>query len=281
MEQTQIEIAKQRKGTEQQARPKIEKHRNEAQQQAERTLDSDAIAAVEQTRGALDAIAEDKPDEAIAAIERATGKISVLLARNPATALVPVEEEVEVIDGAPEDLETIEELEEVLERMVKDKNYPTARVMLLGLTSEILVRTYNLPLATYPAALQDAARLLDQKKTEEARAVLETALDTLVVIDRVIPLPLVLAETAIDQAQALRDKDRDQAMRLVTTARHELDRAKALGYSGDDPEYEALNKAISDLETQLRGKEDTTTAFARLKDKVKSFLKRQSESERH
>ncbi|MGC2402164.1 MAG: YfdX family protein, partial [Acidobacteriaceae bacterium] len=65
--------------------------------------------------------------------------------------------------------------------------------LLYGLTSEIRVRTYNLPLATYPLALTEAARLLDQQKNQDANTVLLTALNTLAIIDRVTPLPLVLA----------------------------------------------------------------------------------------
>jgi hypothetical protein len=281
MQPTQPEIGQQRREAAQQARPEIEKQRKDAEQQAERTLDKEAIAAVDETKNALKAIEQDKPDEAIAAIERATGKISVLLARNPATALLPVREEVEVIDGAPEDLQAIKDLQKVLERSVSDKDYPMARVVLLGLTSEIRARTYDLPLATYPAALKEAARLLDEKKTKEAGVVLQTALNTLVVIDRVAPLPLVLARTAIEQAEALREKDRDGALKLLATARHELERAKALGYAGNDPEYDGLNKAISDLEAQVKGKGDTSGAFARLKERLAGFFKRQSESERH
>jgi hypothetical protein len=281
MQPTQTETGQQRRDATPQARPEIEKQRKDAEQQAEKTLDKEATAAVEETQNALKAIEQDKPDEALAAIERATGKINVLLARNPATALIPVREEVEVIDGAPEDLQAIKDLQRVLERSVSDKDYPMARVVLLGLTSEIRARTYDLPLATYPAALTEAARLLDEKKTREAGVVLQTALNTLVVIDRVIPLPLVLAQTAIDQAQSLRDKDRDGALKLLATARHELERAKTLGYAGNDPEYDGLNKAISDLEAQLKGKGDTSSAFTRLKERVAAFFKRQSESERH
>ena len=281
MQPSQTGIGPQRREAVQRARPEIEKQRKDAEQQAERTLDKEAIAAVDETKNALKAIEQDKPDEAIAAIERATGKISVLLARNPATALLPVREEVEVIDGAPEDLQAIKDLQKVLERSVSDKDYPMARVVLLGLTSEIRARTYDLPLATYPAALKEAARLLDEKKTKEAGVVLEAALHTLVVIDRVAPLPLVLAQTAIDQAQSLRDKDRDGAQKLLATARQELERAKALGYAGNDPEYDGLKKAISDLEAQVKGQGDTSGTFARLRERVAAFFKRQSESERH
>ncbi|WP_437326397.1 YfdX family protein [Sorangium sp. So ce381] len=261
-------------------RPEVEKQRKEAEQQGEKTLDKEAIAAITETRNALKAIAEDKRDEAAAALERATGKVSILLARNPAAALIPVQLEVDIIDVAPVDIQAIKEIAKAAARAVEDKNYPVARVALFGLTSEIRTRVYNLPLATYPAALGEAARLLEQKKTKEAGVMLQTALNTLVVIDRVRPLPIVAAQAAISEAQALREKDRDGAQRLLATARHELERAKELGYAGNDPEYAALHKDMADIEAQLKKKEDATSAFAKLKDRIAAFFKRQSESER-
>jgi hypothetical protein len=86
--------------------------------------------------------------------------------------------------------------------MAMDMNdLPKARTLLDFLRSEIRVRTYHLPLATYPAALQEAARLLDQKKTREAGTVLLVALNTLDVIDQVSAIPLLLAKEAINEAQ--------------------------------------------------------------------------------
>ena len=263
-----------------QARPNIEKQRKDAEQQAQKTLDTEAVAAIDETKKAIKAIAENKTDEALAVIERATGKINILLARNPATALIPVAAEVVVIDAAPLQVQAIKERAKAVAEAVSNKDYPTARVLLYGLTSELRVRIYNLPLATYPAALKEAARLLDQKKSKEANTVLLTALNTLVAIDRVSPLPLILAQTDIDEAQALREKDKDKAQQLLTSARNELERAKELGYAGNDPEYAALDKTIIDLEKQLKGNEDTASFFSSLKEKMASFFKRQSESKR-
>jgi hypothetical protein len=265
--------------TETQARPGIEQQRKEAEQRAQGSLDKDAIAAIEETHKALAAIAANKREGALAAIERATGKINVLLARNPATALIPVSAEVEVIDAAPLDLQIIKARAKAVEDAVDDKNFPAARVQLAGLTSEIHTRSYNLPLATYPAALTEAARLLDQQHTEAAATVLMTALNILVAVDRVTPLPVLVAQKAIDDAQNLRDKDKPAAQRLLAVAKLELERAKELGYTGKDQEYVALNRTISDLESQLKGTGDTASAFTRLKEKVQSFFKRQSESE--
>jgi len=45
-------------------------------------------------------------------------------------------------------------------------------------------------------------------------------------------------------------------------------------------ESAALNNHISSLEKQLKGNEDATAAFSRLKEKLSAFLKRQSEQRR-
>jgi hypothetical protein len=263
-----------------QANPGVEKQRQEAKQEARKTVDQDAAAAITETSNAVKAVAQGKADQAISSIERAIGKINVLLARNPANALIPVELQVEVIDAAPWDSKTIRSIGKAAERAVEDRDYPGARVLLQHLISEIRLRTYNLPLATYPTALKEAARLLDQKRQDEAKAVLQTALNTLAIIDHVRPLPLAAAQDAVERAQALRDKDKDAAQRLLAEAKTELDRARELGYAGKDPEYAALNQAISDVEKQLKGNQDSSSAFAKLKEKVKSFFKRQSDSQK-
>jgi hypothetical protein len=165
-------------------------------------------------------------------------------------------------------------------RAVDDRDFPDARILLHALMSEIRVRTYNLPLATYPAALTDAARLLDQKKNQDASAVLLQALNTLVAVDRVTPIPLLLAQEAINQAQAQRDKDKATAQKLLGTAKDELLRARELGYAGKDAEYASLNEAITDLEKQLKGSGDTNSVFARLKQKLDAFLRRESQAQR-
>ena len=278
--QSPPDLQKQRQEAEQQARPEIEQERKQAEDEASKNLDQEAMAAIDETQKAIDAIAANKTDQAMAAIERATGKINILLARNPATALIPVSLQVDVIDAAPRDGKAIADLAKNASKAMEDKNYPAARVLLYALTSEIRVRTYNLPLPAYSGALQEAAHLLDQKKPQEASNVLLTALDTLMAVDRVTPLPLVLAREAIEQAKAKSQTDKALAQTLVETAKKETERAKELGYAGRDPEYAVLNTDISNLEKQLKGNEDATSVFAKLEDRLSAFLKRQSQQER-
>ena len=65
--------------------------------------------------------------------------------------------------------------------------------------------------------------------------VLTMALGTLLDIEQVTPLPLLLAREAINQAEAQCDKDKEIALALLDTARYELERAMALGYSLRNP----------------------------------------------
>jgi hypothetical protein len=259
-----------------QAQAGIEKQRAEARQEADKILDREAIAVIEETQRAIDAIAGDTTSEALAALERASGKIDILLARNPSTALIPVSHEVVVFDTAPQDIQAIDEIGEAVDAVIASEDYPAARGLLYGLMSELRVRTYNLPLTTYPAALAEAARLLEQKKSAEARIVLMMALGTLLTIDQVTPLALLVAREAINQAEAQRDKDKEIALALLDTARYELDRAMALGYSAQEPEYKAMKDEISNIQKQLKKDEDTSSFFSKLQDRLSAFMARLS-----
>jgi hypothetical protein len=266
----------QRNRAEQQARPDLEKWRNEAEQQALKTLDKDAIAAIEQTVQAIDSIAAGKTADALKGIEEATGKVNIVLARNPELALIPVSVEALIIDTAPRDIDDIEKLGDAADKAILVDDFPTARALLGALRSEVRVRTYNLPLGIYPTALQEAARLLD-KDSQAASIALLAALNTLVTVDQVTPLPLLVAQEAINQAQTSAQKDKNAAQKVVETAEVELNRAMALGYAGQDPEYPALKDDISNLKKQLKGSEDTTSAFSKLKARLGAFLKRKSD----
>jgi hypothetical protein len=269
------DLEQQRKQMDQRMRPELEEQRKQWQHSAEESLDREAIAAIQQTERALNAITEARIDEALAAIEQATGKINVLLSRNPATALIPVNAHVSVIDTAPQKTEDIATLRDLAEVSFDVNNLPAARTLLDSLRSEIRVRIYNLPLATYPAALQEAARLLDQKKIEEAGTVLLLALNTLAIVDQVTALPLLLAREAINGAQS--QTDREGTQRLLDIADHELQRAEALGYATADAEYTALRDEIKNTRKKLRGNENVSSVFTGLKEKIASLIHRQSE----
>lgn len=252
--------------------------RDLAEREAKATLDRDAVTAIEQTQKAIKAIQAGKTAEALAAIEQASGKINILVARKPTVALIPVEVEVQLVDTAPTAKSEIAEQARHAEDALDRKDYSTARVALEGLSSELRHRTYHLPLASYPRAMERAARLLEEKNNEEARTVLQTALNTLVVTETRTPLPILVAEAAIKDAQQKRESDKAAARKLLASARDELDRAELLGYAKAAPEYGSLDRSIEELEKQLEGTENTGSGFAALRNNVKDFLERFSKS---
>jgi hypothetical protein len=278
--QSKQNFQQQRQAAESEASPDIKKEREKAKEKADQSLDQDAMAAVTNTQTALDAIAANKKSDAMSAIEAATGKINVLLARNQAAALIPVASEVDVINAAPLDENAVQALNHRVSEAVKVKDYPAARLLLYSLMSEIRVRIYNLPLATYPAALKGAARLLDQGQNDQARNVLLNALNTLAVVEKVTPIPVVLARAAIDLAQQQSQKDKSAAQTLLATAKNQLQRCQDLGYAANTADYGTLNSNIAQLEKQLKGDGDTGELFAKLKDELSSFFNRQSAQER-
>ncbi|HEV7520442.1 MAG TPA: YfdX family protein [Candidatus Angelobacter sp.] len=275
--QVQADLEEQRRHANQRTRPEVEAQRRQAEDEAEKNLDKEAIAAVQQTERALIAIAEDRIDEALAAIEEATGKINVLLARNPANALIPVNLRATVIDTAPEEVSDIAVLVDAAAMALDINDLPASRTLLDFLRSEIRLRIYHLPLVSYPAALQEAVRLLDQKNTREAAAVLLIALNTLAIMDQVHPLPLLLAREAVKAAQEQAQKDKEAAQRILEVADHELERAMELGYTAEDSDYTTLRNEIRDLRKQLKGNEDTTSVFSRIKERLASVTRRQSD----
>jgi hypothetical protein len=272
------DFQKQQQEAEQQFRPDIEAQRQQNEAQAKGTLDQDAIAAVELTREAIKSITENKKDDALASIERATGKINILIARNPASALIPVSVEVVVVDTAPVDPKEIDQIVQRAADATKHRELPLARILLASLVSELRIRTTSLPLATYPGALQQAAQLLDQGKNQDAGKVLLTALNTLVMVDHVIPLPLILAQAAIDAANSQR-QNKDIALTLLKAARNETNQSRLLGYLSSASEYRDLDDEISSLESAIKGSGDTSSMFSHLRDRISAFLKRQKEHE--
>ncbi len=199
------------------------------------------------------------------------------MARYPELALVPVSTQVTVIDVAPLDLDIIEQTRNHIKSAINAEDYPAARELLNNLMSEIRTATLNLPLASYPDAMKEAARLLTDGQTEQAQSVLQSALSTLVLTEQSRPLPLVDARTKLIGAVAVAELDQDDSQRLLEEARSQLRLAKELGYARRDRDYTELDQTIKDIERQLKASEKTASAFAKLQEKFSSFFNRVSE----
>lgn len=246
-----------------------EGQRAAAESSAKNALDAEAITVLAETDRAIDRIAAGDRAGAISALEAAAGKAKILVGRNPANALIPAAAEVQVIDTAPLDKDRIGRMRRSLQLAVISEDLPGARLILDSLRSEIRVRTYHIPLGTYPDALAQAAALLDQQKDQQAAEVLNRARSTLVMIDEVTPLPLVVAQAAVEAARS--DTDPQRKAQHVTAAREALERTEALGYADKDTR-KALLAEIRALEGGAKAGSNIQGALDKLQARIGEAL---------
>lgn len=234
---------------------------NAPEAQRDKLVD-EAVAALRETENALTAIDQNKTDEAIAALERATGKLEIVLARSPGLALAPVDVTTLTHDVIGTEAD-VEKIRGEAGAALAQGRLQVARKLISDLASETVVSISKLPLGTYPAALKQAAALLHQGKPKEAKTVLEAALNTIVVEEIIIPLPLVRAQAALEEARGLLEKKKrteaeSARMRgLLGTARRQLLLGKALGYA-TDREMTDLIAAVDDVERKTAGSQSAT-----------------------
>ena len=213
----------------------VEKDAQDQTAEKRKEIVAEAVAALNETRAALKALDDKNGKEALSALERATGKLEIILARDPALALAPTGVSAATYDVLAT-LDAIHDARDKAEDLLEDGRVQEARRLMRGLASETVISTTNIPLATYPAAIKAAARLIHEDKSDEAKTVLQAALNTLVVTENVIPLPVVTAEALLKEAEKLaenKERKKEESERLsglLTTAETEIKFAEALGY---------------------------------------------------
>jgi hypothetical protein len=246
---------------------------------------AEASAAIAETRKALKALDEKKPDDALKALELATGKLALIVARDPDLALAPVDVRVTSYDIYAK-VETIEEAIKKAEDYLEDGEVQKARHLVANLASEIVIETVNIPLATYPDAILEVAPLIDEGKLEEARRALQMALNTLVVVEEeVLPLPVVRAESILKKAEKLAEKqgrsekDNKQLESLLDEAQTQLKIAQLLGY-GDKKAFKPMYEQLDEIRKKTEGGKHGKGFFDKIKQQISNFLADKKPSEK-
>jgi hypothetical protein len=242
-----------------------------------KALMADATSAIQETQAALKTLDEGKTSQAIAALERATGKLDLILARDPKLELAPAGVSVTTYD-VQGGLDAVKQVRKEAEELIEAGRLQEARRLIKNLASETVISVSNIPLATYPDAIKRAVKLIDEKKPDDAKRVLQAALNTQVVIDTVIPLPVVKAEeflkTAEDLAQK-KDRTKDDNDRLKTSfdrANEQLQFAQALGY-GTKKDFDKMYQQLAEIRDKAADNQSGTGWFAKIKASISELLK--------
>ncbi len=280
--QAQVEKSAGKTGiSNQEMQARVEKSVNEKIRNAQIEETKKAIDILKETQEVIAFIAQKKKKEAEDKLAEVIGKLEVLLAQKPELAFIPVSATTEVHDVVA-DLETVDKIMKQVRQAIDKGYYQVAKRVLNDLSSEIIVKTAYLPMATYPNAMKLAARLLHENKDQEAVGVLVQALSTLVIREEVLPLPVLRAEEYIKEAITVINNDQDFKDKkalltaLVNAADYQLTLAEKMGYGKRDKEYKELHDLIRTLKAQIeKGRERRSRkSLNKLAEKIKNFKER-------
>ena len=239
-------------------------------------LAQDAITALAKTREALILLDAKKNKQALAALELASGKLELVLARDAKLALAPVDVRV-ITRDLHANVETVKKAVKLSRELLGDGEVQKARPIVANLASEIVIETDNLPMATYPAAIKSAARLIDSGKIDDAKAVLARALNTLVRTSVAFPLPVLRAEAAMAKAEKLAEtgkrnaKQSEELSALLAYVRTEIELAQILGY-GKKADFKPIFDQVKAIEQKSAGGKSGKGWFDELKTRLQKLF---------
>ncbi len=239
-------------------------------------MTAEALTSVAETRAILYDIANGNVDEAIEKGKKLIGNFEILMEKDPSIALLPVDVDYRKNELIT-DLETVRSEIKLAEDAMDDGYYQLAGDILANLKSEIIISTYYIPTATYPEAIKAATIALENSDTTGAQLILFNVLNTVVIEETVLPLPVMKAEQMILEAasiDAAGHENADKVLNLLDHAAYQLTLAEELGYGKRDKEYEHLADLIKELKKSVKKKQDSSVKFDELKEVVKTFKKK-------
>lgn len=241
----------------------------------QKTIVKEAVSAMKESQQALSYLDENKKKEAQEAIQSAVGTLETVVARKPSLGMAAFD--VTIMSHALlNDAESVNKLREQAISALENNRIQEARKIVSNLKSETVITVANIPLATYPDALKDAARLIDQNKLDMAKAEIVSALGTIVFTETVIPIPLARADYFLDQAAKLSSKsnrskeENNKLSMFIDQGRSSLKMAEALGYVPKDAfseSYAKLDEAANKVKDGKSG-----NWFKEVKEKVSNYF---------
>ncbi len=252
------------------------KAQEKANEQRQKIL-KEAVSAIEETGKAFKAIDQKNKKEALASLKKATGQLEILIAREPQMVMAPFNVSV-VTESILNDAKSIDDIKKEVVNLIEKDEVQRARMLLKQLASETRINVANIPLASYPAALKEAARLVDEKKFDEAKKTLGTALSTVVMTQTTIPLPVLRADYFIHQAEKLSQKNKGDKniKKFVEASRQDLKVAQELGY-GHRSEYDKVFGQLDKIQDKVKDGKVSQDLFRDIEATIAKLYTQQDE----
>lgn len=210
--------------------------------------------------------AEQKLQKAIALFDKA-------LKKDPALKLVPVNTDITLV-AHQITLADAKKIKEDALKLLKEDKPQEAIALLELLKNELTITTTAIPMDLYPDAAKLALKTLkEDKKPSKAMAILAEGIDTFVTTEVVVPLSLMVVESAIDDASKLEKTQKKEALSLLKIAQDQLELAHYEGYlSKHDKAYKMLSNEIKTLRKKAEGEGLIAKDFDKFKEAFKKMF---------
>lgn len=236
-------------------------------------IDVEALTVLAETQAFLQEVEAEKNDEAIESGKKLIGELDILLSKNPDAALIPIDVQYKINETVA-DIPAVKRAVKEAKDAMDEGYYQLAREILDEMKSEVIVTTYNIPTATYPVAIKNAVLLMQDGKTDLAKAVLQNIFGTIVVSEVAIPLPVLKAVEMIKEAEkidAVDHENSDKVLNLLKNADYQLKLAQEMGYGKKKVDYKPLYDSIKELEKSVENKMDSKDKFHQMIEDMSKF----------
>ena len=243
---------------------------------AKKEISGEAVKVVENSAKIIELLDKKQKDEALSLIETSIGKLEIILNEHPEISLLPVSITAKIYDTILT-LSEVKENKELVKTLVAKGYLQDARIILEGMVSEINIQEKNLPLITYPKALSIAAILIKKDKIDEAKKVIQDALNALIIKENIIPLPLLKAQVILEKVSSLIENkgfSKEKVITYLKVADYEISMAEELGYGKRDKEFKDLHSRIEDIKEKISANEESKGLVKQLLDRLLRFRKR-------
>ncbi|HFB54731.1 MAG TPA: YfdX family protein [Hellea balneolensis] len=243
--------------------------------EADTVIAKQAAEAFKNINSAQKAILDKDKAVATTDLTKALGQLEAVISLNPDLQFIPLNQEVITLDTY-DDADTVRGVRRTALGLLRRGKVQDARLMLSDLASELDVRTTNLPLVSYTDAIRLALPLLQADDFDGAKLILDQALLTRVVTDKIIALPIVRMVNALEAAQAIEakndvisDDNKKEILTNLEYAEEQMGLAVALGYADKDT-YKQTLRTIKTLRKNLAKAQSNRTTYTQVLDDVHS-----------